>query len=305
MKGKATDLWWYKHNPTTFEELILNDQIKPTLEKALEEIPNLLLIGPPGVGKSAYAKILLTHTGCDYMWINASADRGIDIVRTQIREFGRALGITPIKIIVLNEADQLTPEAEKALKEEIDDIAELTRFVFITNEPHKIDVGYEEGKGPIRSRCQTIEINRPPAKEIFFRLEKILKAEKVTINKVLLKDVIKECYPDIRGMFNSLQMSVVNGIIERVVYSVNEELLSDILSAILKKDVEQIRKLLRSNTVNYKELYNYLFNNAGSFKSPGDSILAIGEAHRWDAMVSIQEINFMYMVFKMIREGAI
>ena len=93
---RVTDLWWYKHNPNSFEELILNDQIKPILEKALEEVPNLMLIGPPGVGKSAYAKILLAHTGYDHMWINASIDRGIDIVRTQIVPFGRALGITPI-----------------------------------------------------------------------------------------------------------------------------------------------------------------------------------------------------------------
>lgn len=294
----VTDLWWYKHNPTSFEDLILNDQIKPTLEKALEEVPNLMLIGPPGVGKSAYAKILLAHTGYDHMWINASADRGIDLVRTHIREFGRALGITPIKIVVLNEADQLTPEAEKALKEEIDDIAELTRFVFITNEPHRIGE-------PIHSRCQTVEIHRPPAKEVFHRLNEILLAEDVTVNKVLLKDVIKECYPDIRRMLNSLQMSVVNGIIDKVVYSISEQLLSDILLATLKKDVEKLRNLLRSNTVNYKEVYNYLFNNAGSFKSPGDAILAIGEAHRWDAMVSIREINFMHMVFQMIREGAV
>jgi DNA polymerase III delta prime subunit len=294
----VTDLWWYKHNPTSFEDLILNDQIKPTLEKALEEVPNLMLIGPPGVGKSAYAKILLAHTGYDHMWINASIDRGIDIVRTQIVPFGRALGITPIKIIVLNEADQLTPEAEKSLKEEIDDIAELTRFVFITNEPHNVG-------DAIHSRCQVIEVDKPPAKEIFYRLNEILEAQGVEIKNVLLKDVIKECYPDIRGMINSLQMSAVNGIIKRVIYSVSEQLLSDILSAILKKDVEQIRKLLRSNTVNYKELYNYLFNNAGKFKSPGDSILAIGEAHRWSAWVSIQEINFMYMVFTMIREGAV
>ena len=302
---KATDLWWYVYNPTSFEELILNEKIKPTLEKALEEVPNLMLTGPPGVGKSAYAQVLLAHTGYDHMWINASADRGIDIVRTQIMEFGRALGITPIKIIVLNEADQLTPEAEKALKEEIDAIAELTRFVFITNEPHKIDKGFEQGKGPIQSRCQIVEINKPPAKEIFHRLNEILEAQGVKIKNVLLKDVIKECYPDIRRMINSLQMSVVNGIIERVVYSIGEQLLADILLAILKKDVEQVRKILRNHTINYKELYNHLFNNAGKFKSPGDAILAIGEAHRWDAMVSIQEINFMYCVFKMIREGTV
>jgi hypothetical protein len=98
---------------------------------------------------------------------------------------------------------------------------------------------------------------------------------------------------------------VSRGKIKKVVYTIGEELLADILAGALRGDVERVRGLLRSNTINYTELYKYFFDNVGQFKSPGGAILAIGEAHRWDALVSIKEINFMHMVFKMLREGAI
>jgi len=295
---KLSDMWWYKYNPVNFDALILNEDIKPTLLKALDEVPNLMLFGPPGVGKSAFAKILLSHTGYDNLWINASKDRGIDVVRELIVPFGRAMSLHPLKIIVINEADQLTPDAQKSLKEETEDVIDITRFIFITNEGHKITE-------PLHSRCWIVEVNKPPAKEVWERLNMILDNEKVEIEKELLKDVIKECYPDIRKMINSLQMSVSRGKIKKVVYNIGEELLSDILAGILRKDVEKVRKLLRSNTINYSELYKYLFDNVGEFKSPGNAVLAIGEAHRWDSFVSIREINFMYMVFKMISEGTV
>ena len=296
--NKLSDMWWYKYNPINFDALILNEDIKPTLKEALEVVPNLLLFGPPGVGKSAFARILLEHTGYDHLWINASKDRGIDVVRELIVPFGTGYSLHPLKIIVINEADQLTPDAQKSLKEETENIVDLTRFIFITNEVHKI-------RSEIVSRLWTVEFNKPPVKEIWERLNMILDNEKVEIEKQLLKDVIKECYPDIRKMINALHMSTSRGKIKKVVYNIGEELLSDILAGILKKDVDKIRQLLRSNTINYSELYKYLFDNVGQFRSPGDAVLSIGEAHRWDAMVSIREINFMYMVFKMISEGAV
>lgn len=291
-------LWWKEYNPKIFEELILNPEVKPALRKALDEVPNLMLIGHYGVGKSAYAQIFLNHTGLDSMWLNGSDERGIDIVRTKVKEFGRALGLTHLKVIVINEADELTPNAQTSLHEEMEIVSDYTRFIFIANRPHKLD-------GAIHSRCQVIEIGRPPVKEIWDRLNMILDNEGVVIKKTLLKEVIKECYPDIRKMINSLQMSVVDGRIDNVIYSITEELMSGILAAMTKKDVEGIRKIIRSNVINYTELYKYLFDNAGEFKSPGNAILAIGEAHRWDGMVSIKEINFMHMVFKMISEGVI
>jgi len=295
MKSK---LWWKEYNPKTFEELILNENIKPALRKALDEVPNLMLTGHYGVGKSAYARIFLDHTGLDYMWLNGSDERGIDVVRTNIKEFGRALGITPLKIIVINEADELTPNAQTSLHEEMEVVCDYTRFIFIANRPHKLD-------GAIHSRCQVIEISRPPVKEIWERLNMVLEKENVIIKKALLKEVIKECYPDIRRMINSLQLSVIDGKIDNVIYSVNEQLMTEVMEAILKKDVEETRRILRSNVMNYTELYKHLFDNAGEFKSPGHAILLIGEAHRWDGMVAIREINFMHMVFKMIEAGAV
>ena len=291
-------LWWKEYNPRSFDELILNENVKPVLKKALEEVPNLMLIGHYGVGKSAYANIFLDHTGLDSMWLNGSDERGIDIIRTKVKEFGRALGITPLKVIVINEADELTPHAQQHLHEEMEVVADYTRFIFIANRPHKLD-------GALHSRCQVVDITRPPVKEIWERLNYILGQEDVSIEKSLLKDVIKECYPDIRRMINTLQMSVVNGEIASVVYSAGEKVMSDILGYILKKDVENVRKTLRSKAINYPELYKYLFDHAGDFMSPGHAILEIGEAHKWDGTVAIKEINFMYMVVRMIDGGCV
>lgn len=291
-------LWWKEYNPRSFDELILNEDVKPVLKKALEEVPNLMLVGHYGVGKSAYAKIFLDHTGYDSMWLNGSDERGIDIMRTKVKEFGRALGISPLKIIVINEADELTPNAQKHLHEEMEIVADHTRFVFIANRPHKLD-------GALHSRCQVVDITRPPVKEIWERLNYILEQERVVIPKTLLKEVIKECYPDIRRMINTLQMSVVDGEIRSVVYSAGEKVMSDILQSVLRKDLEDIRKTLRSKVINYPELYKYLFDHAGEFMSPGHAILEIGEAHKWDGMVAIKEINFMYMVVRMIDGGCV
>lgn len=291
-------LWWKEYNPRSFDELILNESVKPALKKALDEIPNLMLVGHYGVGKSAYAKIFLDHTGLDYMWLNGSDERGIDIMRTKVKEFGRALGITPLKVIVINEADELTASAQKQLHEEMEEVADLTRFIFIANRPHKLD-------GALHSRCQVIDIFRPPVKEIWERLNYILESENVAVQKVLLKELIKECYPDIRRMINTLQMSAVDGEITSLVYSAGEQIMSDILGFILKKDIENIRKTLRSKAIQYPELYKYLFDHAGEFMSPGHAILEIGEAHKWDGMVAIREINFMHMVVRMIDGGCV
>jgi replication factor C small subunit len=295
-------MWWHLYEPKKFEDMILNPEIRPYLQEAFEKVPNLMLIGPPGVGKGTYTRIFLKKTKLDNMWINASDERGIDTIRTKVKEFGRAMGFTGLKIIVMNEADALTPDAQKSLRDEIEFVQGVTRFIFQANYGHMII-------DALKSRCQIVEMTNPPAKEIFNHCYKILKDEKITTGpkeKKVVIEIIKRCYPDIRSTINTLQQNVVQGKLrDKPVFSATEETFAEIFSAMKVKDVDAIRKLLRSNYISYSDLYSYLFEQAGEFASPGDAILAIGEALRWDSLVAIKEINFMYMIMDIIKRGII
>ena len=295
-------MWWYLYEPKKFEDMILNPEIKPYLEEAFEKVPNLLLVGPPGVGKGTYTRIFLKKTKLDKLWINASDERGIDTIRTKVKEFGRAMGFTGLKVIVMNEADALTPDAQRSLRDEIEFVQNITRFIFQANYGHMII-------DAIKARCQVIEMNNPPAKEIFNHCYKILKDEKITTGpqeKKSVIEIIKHCYPDIRATINTLQLNVIKGKLRnKPVFSATEEIFADVFNAIKAKDVDNVRKILRSNYISYSDLYAYLFDQAGEFASPGDAILAIGEALRWDSLVAIKEINFMYMVMDIIKRGIV
>lgn len=290
------NIWTFKYEPKKFEDMILNDNIKPKLKKAIEEVPNIMLFGKPGVGKGTFANILLRETGFDNMWINASDETGIDTIRDKVRSFSTALGITPLKIVVLNEADSLSQGAQgaqKMLKQLIEDVHKICRFIFLTN---NLNLMMEE----IQSRCQVITVDNPPIKDIGLFCSKILKAEGVEYQNATLISIIKKCYPDIRKTIWALQENTIKGKLVGDLISTSEALFKEILAKMLVQDVESIRNLLRSNFVDYDQLYEYLYENLGEFSSPGGAILEIGDHARWSKDVANKEINFMHMVFKMI-----
>lgn len=294
-----TDIWSFKYEPTVFEEMILNPDIKPKLKKAIKELPNLLLYGTPGIGKGTFTKILLKESEADYLWINASDETGIDTMRDKVKSFATSLGITPLKIVVLNECDSLTsgPQgAQKQLRQLMEDVQKITRFVLLANYEHLIIP-------EIKSRCQCILMDNPPAKEIFTFCARILKTEKVKTDKKVLLNIVKKCYPDIRKTIWTIQENTIDGELKTDVISASESVYQDILSFIKKGDIEEIRKTLRSNYINYPDLYKFLFENVGEFSSPGDTVIDIGEHLYRDSMVAIKEINFMSMVMKILKRG--
>jgi DNA polymerase III delta prime subunit len=147
-------------------------------------------------------------------------------------------------------------------------------------------------------------LNSPPPKEIFLFLTKLLKNEKITLeSKEDLVALIKSCYPDIRSMINALQMNVVNGKIEHINIENISTIYEEIFKSLKNQDLDNIRKILRSNMIMYPELYQYLFDKVGEFKSPGNCIIEIGNALYRDAVISIREIGFITMCAKMLRGG--
>jgi DNA polymerase III delta prime subunit len=291
-------LWEYKYAPTKFEDMILNDNVKAKLSKALKNLPNLMLYGPPGTGKGTFTNILLDHTSFDNMWINASDETGIDVIRDKVKSFSTALGMTVMKIVVFNEADSLSQGsqgAQKMLKQLMEDVEKTCRFVYLTNDLNLMT-------DALKSRCQVIEMSNPPLKDIGTYASKILKQENIKFDTKVLVSIIKKCYPDIRKTVSSLQENVINGELknDRVISS--DQIFGEILKMVINQDLENIRKTLRSNYIDYVGLYEFFYENVGEFKSPGGAILKIGDHLRWNREHANKEINFMHMVMQMIWE---
>lgn len=293
-------IWSFRYEPTNLDDMILNPDIKPKFKKAISEIPNMLLYGSAGVGKGTFTKIFLKETGLDYMWINASDKTGIEYVRNDVKYFAHAAS-KDLKVVIFNEADSLTsgPQgAQKILRQLIEDTHNMCRYFFLAN--------YDQYIIPeIKSRCEVVAVDRPPAQEIYKFGVKILKSENIEFNKKDVIEIVKRCYPDIRKTIWSLQENSIDGkLVSKNIYN-SEDVFQEVLTYMLNMDPELTRKTLKNNYINYIQLYEFLYENAGEFKSPGDVVIKIGEAMKWDGQVANKEINFMHMFFDLGKLGAI
>jgi DNA polymerase III delta prime subunit len=296
----STEIWSFKYEPKALDEMILHPEVKSKLEKALIEIPNLMLVGSAGVGKGTFTKILLEQTGLQHLWVNASNKTGIDYIRDTVENFA-FVASKELKIVVFNEASALSrgdSGAQKALKDLIESTQEVCRFFFLLNEENLMI-------SELLSRCMYVKFDRPPIKDIALMCSKILRAEDVKYENKTLIEIIKKCYPDIRRTIWALQENSINGeLIGSSIYT-DEEVFKEILQLMKDKDLNNLRTTLRSNSISYHQLYNFLYDNAGEFGSAGGAILSLGKHMRWDLQAANREINFMHMVVEMIWEKAI
>lgn len=295
-------LWVFEYAPKTFEEAIYNEEIKPKLKKVLDEVPNLLLYGSPGVGKGVLAKLLLDKTKYDYIWINASDHTGIDTIREKVRPFATAMAMTKLKLVIMNEADSLTsgPQgSQKMLRQLMEDTQKICRFIFLCN--------YEANIIPeIKSRCQVMKIDNPPKKDIGKLCISILKKEKIDYGdgKSVI-EIIRKCYPDIRRTLMVLQENSIDGKITGSRMSASEVVYEQVLKAMIEQDFDKVRELIKSNYIDYPSLYSFLYENAGEFKQPGLAVIELGEHLYRNYTVAIPEINFMRCFFVMMQNGIV
>ncbi len=253
-------MWWVKYRPQTLEDLCISSENRETLEKysAEKNIPHLLFTSGSGQGKTTLAQIIVKDIlKCDYLYINASEENGIDTVRDKIIGFSQTKSFDgEIKVVILDEVDGFTSNAQDSLRNTMEEYATTTRFILTGNYRHKVKIA-------LQSRCQSLNI-RPPLKDSVKRCWDILKWENVKVSadqKELLKQHVKRHHPDLRKCIGEMQKYCKGGVLD-----FNREI-----------DTDSICSLIYKNLTNKKSLdtRKYLIQNEDIFSGEWENLLVI------------------------------
>ena len=269
------NLWVEKYRPQVLEQYVGNEMIKNKISDYIEKgsIQNLLFHGVAGTGKTTLAKLITNNINCDLLYINASDERGIDTIRDKIIPFASSMGFGGVKIVILDEADYITPQAQATLRNTMESFSGNTRFILTCNYLERII-------SPLQSRCQTLEIKPPSKQEVAYRCVEICKAEEVTIDNTALKTIINAHYPDIRKTINTIQGSVIDGVVKLDEASLKDDLNEQILQALSSKSkLVAIRQILAdSGSREFDNLFKSLYDNTDKFTTKdGAAILIIAK----------------------------
>jgi DNA polymerase III delta prime subunit len=293
-------LWVEKYRPARIEDCILPDGIKETFQEFVKrkEIPNLLLSGTAGVGKTTVAKALCNEVGCDYIIINGSDESGIDVLRNKIKNYASSVSLMGgRKVVIIDEADYLNPNStQPALRGAIEEFASNCSFIFTCNFKNRII-------DPIHSRCSVIDFkingSKPKlAAQLFKRVENILSQEGVTYDKEVVAAVITKHFPDNRRILNELQRYSVAGTIDKgILASVSDIQLADLLRALKEKDFASARKWVTNNLDNdpariFRKLYDSLYESLKPQSVP-QLVLILAKYQYQAAFVADSEINLI------------
>jgi len=300
---KRDFLWVEKYRPKTIDECILPDNIKETFRQFLNkgEIPNLLLTGPAGVGKTTVAKALCEQLGCDYILINGSDEgRFLDTVRGQAKNFASTMSLSASsnhKVIIIDEADNTTHDVQLLLRSNIEAFHKNCRFIFTCNYKNKIIQ-------PLHSRCSVVEFSikgqqKAAIQVAFFeRIVGILEREGIEFDKKVLFQLINKHFPDWRRVLNELQRYSIGGIIDSAVLAEFSDVkVDDLIKTLGKKDFSGVRKWVNDNLDNdpavlLRRLYDGL---SSSLEGPSiaAAVLIIAKYQYQIAFVADQEINLL------------
>ena len=294
-------LWVEKYRPHKIEDCILPDSIKTTFQEYVnrKEIPNLLLAGSAGVGKTTIAKALCDEIGCDYIIINGSDESGIDTFRNKIKNYASSMSLSGgRKVIIIDEADYLNPNStQPALRGAIEEFSVNCSFIFTCNFKNRIIE-------PLHSRCSVVEFkiqNGQKAKmatQFFKRVEWILSQEGVTYDKEVVAAVVMKHFPDNRRVLNELQRYSVSGTIDKgILAAVSDVQITDLIKAIKGKDFGSARKWVTNNldsdsaTV-LRKIYDSMYDFLKPDSIP-QAVLVLAKYQYQSAFVADQEINMM------------
>ena len=303
MESLKHSLWVEKYRPNKLDNYIGNDHLKSKVSVYLEsgDIPHLLLFGRAGTGKTTLAKLLVNNIDCDYLYINASDENSVDVVREKVKNFASTLGFKDMKVIILDECDYITPNAQAALRNLMETFSKNCRFILTCNYVERII-------DPIQSRCQSFQIVPPDRKQVAQHLANILNNETIQYDVKDIATIVNGGYPDIRRVINGAQRQVVNSqltIDENTIVQNDYKLqVLEILKTQDKKNsFKNIRQLLADSKVSdFSDLFRLMFDTVDDWGQGhiAESILILSKYQQSDAVVVDKEINVMAMFVEII-----
>jgi len=296
-------IWVEKYRPKTIEECILPESTKNMFRDFLNkgEIPNMLLAGPPGIGKTTVAKALCNELGVDYYVINGSDEgRFLDTVRNNAKNFASTVSLSSSakhKVIIIDEADNTTNDVQLLLRASIEEFNRNCRFIFTCNYKNKIIE-------PLHSRCAVIDFSLKGkekaslAGSFFKRLQDILDAEGVGFDQKVLAELINKHFPDWRRVLNECQRYSVSGNIDAGILATFSDLaVNDLVKNLKEKNFPEVRKWVVSNldndtTVLLRRIYDALYSALENNSVPA-AVLVLAKYQYQAAFVADQEINML------------
>ena len=290
-----------KYRSSKLDEYVGNENIKKTISQYLDQndIQNLIFYGPAGTGKTTLAKLIVQNLDCSHLYINASDERGIDTIRDKVSSFASSASFSPLKVVILDEADFLTIQAQASLRNVIETYSRTTRFIMTCNFVERII-------DPLQSRCQTLKIVPPSKKEVAVHLAKIMAHEAISYDVEDIKVIVNQYYPDLRKCLNTIQLSTQD---QKLVIDKSILVSSNYMTQILKElsnakpNWRNIRQIIADANVNdFEELYRYLYDNASKYADGMEGMVAIYiNEYSYQSNFRIdKEINAMALIQKLI-----
>jgi DNA polymerase III delta prime subunit len=296
-------LWTEKYRPKTIEDCILPERLKKPFQEYVNQqnIPNLLLSGGAGVGKTTVAKALCNEIGCDYIVINGSDERNIDTFRVTIKNYASSMSLSGgRKVIIIDEADYLNPNStQPALRNAIEEFASNCSFIFTCNYKNRIIE-------PLHSRCAVVEFNLKNGEKakmaslFFMRIQSILQSEKVEYDDKVLAELIKKHFPDFRRIINELQRYSQFGKIDTGILSqIGDITLTELIGYLKSKDFSNVRKWVASHDIDPATMYRKIYDSLNELLKPQSvpqAIIILADYQYKAAFVADQEINTLAML---------
>ena len=307
--ARETFLWVEKYRPKKISDCILPESIKNTFIEFVKqkEIPNLLLAGGSGVGKTTVARALCEELHGDYILINGSEESGIDVLRNKIKTFASTVSLQGgYKVVILDEADYLNPQStQPALRGFIEEFHKNCRFIFTCNFKNRIIE-------PLHSRCSVIEfkINGNKAQlaaQFMDRVENLLKNENIGYEEPVIAELIMKHFPDFRRVLNELQRYSVSGTIDSgILVNIAEVNLKELMSHLKNKEFSKVRKWVINNLDNdpvkvFRKLYETMYDYMEPSSIPV-AVLILGKYQYYSAFVADPEINLLACLTEIMSE---
>ena len=295
-----------KYRPNKLKNYVGNENIKKSISKYLDQndIQNLIFYGPAGTGKTTLAKLIVTNLDCNHIYINASDERGIETIRDKVSSFASVASFKPIKVVILDEADFLTIQAQASLRNIIETFSRTTRFIMTCNFVERII-------DPLQSRCQVLKIVPPTKKDVAKHLHWICNEESITHEINDLVPLVNQYYPDLRKCINTIQLSTQDNILKLdKSILVSSNYIDKVINALSEgskhnkidcyNDIRQI--IADANVDDFDELFKALYERASEYLSNKEGTVAILiNEHQYKANFRIdKEINTMSLIQNLI-----